>query len=242
VLLEFGWVIALPYGLFLMFTCYWELGLIYVLFPILVIALDYNPYGYTVETAENPPECYETILSIDGTTRDVCFDLFVTDIDTVNYDNDDIRNRDWVQAGFDWDGDSNPDYWTKFYYKESLEEYSTVEISAFHNFDAGEHTVNCWIRDNWGATSEPISFSFDLSKNNDLYLDSQSSSSSSSSSSQQSQSTQQSSTTASTTVSTTTSTSTSMTTATATSTATTSTTTTTGTSTPATTRQTNTIR
>lgn len=97
------------------------------------------------------------------------FYVFAQDSDKYKDDEHtaDREYRDYIQAGWDWNGDGLVDEWTDLAnaYDDQGHPADDMTIYGTHTFSsAGEITVGCWLRDQWGVYSEWKTDTFNVEK------------------------------------------------------------------------------
>jgi hypothetical protein len=152
---------AIIYVMLYSFTTGLWYGLEHVFFYILWLSAEINPNGWLITTGNTAPFAESFQIAIDQTTGNVLFGVFIGDDDIMRYEQE-SSYRDYLQIGFDWDNDMSADYWNNLCY----DTIHPIEITIEKIFDTGVHTVNCFIRDNWGIYTT-ITFNFELNNDNE---------------------------------------------------------------------------
>jgi hypothetical protein len=151
---------------YLFFDSHLEIGFSYVLWYLLFDYADMTPYGFTYTTSENAPELINYGLSMDKTTKYVEFNLEVCDIDKCQVFPNTPILRDYIQVGFDFNGDLDPDYWTFLIEQKS----DTTIFNIGHYFNDGLNVIHCFVRDNFGIYQR-YEIEFNLNDDENLFVD-----------------------------------------------------------------------
>jgi len=107
--------------------------------------------GGVLNFSEKAPKCSPEKTELSGTKNaDISFTVYASDPDEMIYAGVHAY-RDYVQVGFDWNNDSDVDYWSPL--KGDLL-YETKTITEKHSFSSkGTYRVNVIVRDQWGVNS-----------------------------------------------------------------------------------------
>lgn len=147
---------------------WYSIGLEYILNQFHLTKAITTCYGWVFETKETKPLINE-IFYIKKESGDTGFCMWIIDYDTVytNFPKVSEEYRDYLQVGFDFNNDNEPDYWSNLY-----QQYNTLGYPIYKEFwfnlPNGNHIINCWIRDNWGIVSEKTAFSIKIQKSLDI--------------------------------------------------------------------------